>query len=258
MPFRSRWERGVPRDPTLFIALVPGVAAVVTQASGPSYTSFNGAQQETNELYLEGVAMTFPNQQGDTRDLSLGVSVEAVEQFQVETNGGKAMYQGQGMHNYVLKSGANQFHGAVYEYFRNTNLDARGFFSPFVPVDHQNEFGGNIGGPIKKDKIFFFANYSGYYYNTATAPLYLSIPTVAAADRRFQRTADGDLRPWRLRVRRRDLLQAAIRGQSDSGQPHLLGREIVSVLYGRPDQSESPEQLSVHAAEVLEQQEYDQ
>ncbi len=170
---------GVPRDPTLFIALVPGVAAVVTQASGPSYTSFNGAQQETNELYLEGVAMTFPNQQGDTRNLSLGVSVEAVEQFQVETNGGKAMFQGQGMHNYVLKSGANLFHGAAYEYFRNTNLDARGFFSPFVPVDHQNEFGGNIGGPIRKDKIFFFTNYSGYYYNTATAPLFLSLPTLA-------------------------------------------------------------------------------
>jgi len=169
---------GVPRDPTLFIALVPGVAAVVTQASGPSYTSFNGAQQETNELYLEGVAMTAPNQQGDTRDLSLGISVEAVEQFQVETNGGKAMYQGQGMHNYVLKSGTNLFHGAAYEYFRNTSLDTRGFFSPFVPIDHQNEFGGNVGGPIRKDKLFFFANYSGYYYNTSTAPLYLSIPTV--------------------------------------------------------------------------------
>ncbi|HXJ41337.1 MAG TPA: carboxypeptidase-like regulatory domain-containing protein, partial [Bryobacteraceae bacterium] len=81
---------GVPRDPTQFIALVPGVAAVVTQAAGPSYTSFNGAQQETNELYLEGVAMTFPNQQGDTRDLALGVSVEAIEQFQVETAGQKA------------------------------------------------------------------------------------------------------------------------------------------------------------------------
>jgi len=180
---------GVPRDPTLFIGLVPGVAAVVTQASGPSYTSFNGAQQETNELYLEGVAMTFPNQQGDTRDLSLGVSVEAVEQFQVEINGQKAMYQGQGMHNYVLKSGGNQFHGAVYEYFRNTDLDARGFFSPFVPVDHQNEFGGNIGGPVKKDKIFFFTNFSGYYYNTATAPVYLSIPTAA------QRTGDFSALP---------------------------------------------------------------
>ena len=180
---------GVPRDPTLFIAGVPGVAAVVTQASGPSYTSFNGAQQETNELYLEGVAMTFPNQQGDTRDLSLGVSVEAVEQFQVEVNGQKAMYQGQGMHNYVLKSGGNNFHGAVYEYFRNTKLDARGFFSPIVPVDHQNEFGANIGGPIKKDRVFFFTNVSGYYYNTATAPVFLSIPTVA------QRTGDFSALP---------------------------------------------------------------
>ena len=102
---------GVPRDPTQFIALAPGVAAVVTQAAGPSYTSFNGGQQETAELYLEGLAMTYPNQQGDTRDLSLGVSVEAIEQFQVETTGQKAMYQGQGMHNYVLKSGTNQFHG---------------------------------------------------------------------------------------------------------------------------------------------------
>lgn len=170
---------GVPRDPTMFIALVPGVAAVATQASGPSYTSFNGAHEETNELYLEGVAMTFPNQQGDTRNLSLAVSVEAVEQFQVEVNGQKAMYQGQGMHNYVLKSGANLFHGTAFEYFRNTALDARGFFSPFVPVDHQNEFGGNIGGPIKKDKIFFFTNYSGYYYKTSTAPVFLSVPTVA-------------------------------------------------------------------------------
>ena len=83
------------------------------------------------------------------------------------------------MHNYILKSGTNQLHGAVYEYFRNTDLDTRGFFSSFVPVDHQNEFGGNVGGAIKKDKIFFFANYSGYYYNTATAPVYLSLPTAA-------------------------------------------------------------------------------
>ncbi len=170
---------GVPRDPTQFVALAPGVAAVVTQAAGPSYTSFNGGQQETAELYLEGLAMTYPNQQGDTRDLSLGVSVEAIEQFQVETTGQKAMYQGQGMHNYVLKSGTNQFHGAAYEYFRNTALDTRGFFSPIVPVDHQNEFGGNIGGRIIKDKLFFFSNYSGYYYKTATPPAFITIPTAA-------------------------------------------------------------------------------
>src|SRR5215510_5659408 len=176
---------GVPRDPTQFIALAPGVAAVVTQSAGPSYTSFNGAQQETNGLYLEGMTLTFANQQGDTRPLALGVSVEAIEQFQVEVNGQKAQYQGQGFHNYQLKSGTNQFHGAAYEYFRNTALDARGFFSVFVPPDRQNEFGGNLGGPISKKKNIFFGNYTGYYYNTATAPIFITLPSLAARNGDF-------------------------------------------------------------------------
>jgi hypothetical protein len=206
---------GVPRDPTQFIALAPGVAAVVTQAAGPSYTSFNGAQQETNGLYLEGVAMTFPNQQGDTRPLALGVSVEAVEQFQVEVNGQKAQWQGQGFHNYQLKSGTNQFHGAAYEYFRNTALDARGFFANFVPVDHQNEFGGNLGGPIKKNKLFFFSNYSGYYFNTSSAP---------------------------------NLHQGHFSGQRHSARPAVARRQIVSILLARAHQLEYHQQFSGRAA----------
>lgn len=169
---------GVPRDPTQFIALSPGVAAVAPQAAGPSYTSFNGSQAQTTGLYLEGLAVNL-DVTGDTRPLALGVSVEAVEQFQVEVNGEKAQYQGQGFHNYQLKSGTNRFHGAAYEYFRNTDMDARGFFSPFVPVDHQNEFGGLVSGPIKKNKIFFFGNYTGYYYDTSTAPIVMAIPSVA-------------------------------------------------------------------------------
>ena len=80
--------------------------------------------------------MTSAGTQGDTRNLAFGVSVEAVEQFQVETAGAKAMYEGQGMENYVLKSGGNQFHGGVYEYFRNTDFDARGFFATVLPADH--------------------------------------------------------------------------------------------------------------------------
>jgi hypothetical protein len=160
---------GVPRDPTLFIALVPGVAAVVTQASGPSYTSFNGAQQETNELYLEGIAMTFPNQQGDTRDLSLGVSVEAVEQFQVEINGQKAMYQGQGMQ---LRAKVRESSWRRLWIFRNTKLDAGASFSPFVPVDRQNG-GGNIAAHCEEQGLS--SPIRGYHYNTATAPVF-SIP----------------------------------------------------------------------------------
>lgn len=172
-------NQGVPRDPTAFVALAPGVAAVVLQSAGPSYTSFNGGEQEVNGLYFEGLPISFPNQQGDTRPLALGVSVDAVNQFQVEINGEKAEYQGQGFHNYVIKSGADQFHGSVFEFFRNTALDSRGYFATYVPPDHQNEYGGNISGPFIHGKLFFFGNYDAYDFNTTSAPALLSIPSLA-------------------------------------------------------------------------------
>ncbi len=124
---------GVPRDPTQFVALVAGVSGMTTQVAGPTTESFNGTRG-ANELYVEGIPLTFASQQADTRNIALGVSVEAVDQFQAETNGEKAMYSGQGMMNFVLKSGTNQFHGSAYEYFRNTDLDTRGFFPAHTPI----------------------------------------------------------------------------------------------------------------------------
>jgi hypothetical protein len=170
---------GVPRDPTQFIALVPGVNNASTQAAGPTTAAFNGGQTYHNEVYLEGRPWTRAGTQGDTRYLAFAVSVDAVDQFQVETNGAKAQYEGQGVENYVLKSGTNAFHGAAFEYFRNTSLDARGFFPATKPADHQNEFGGLIGGPIRKNKIFFFTNYDGYRYVSGSTPNLQSIPTTA-------------------------------------------------------------------------------
>ena len=168
---------GVPRDPTQFISGVPGVNNASTQAAGPTTAAFNGGQTYHNEVYLEGMPLTSAGTQGDTRYLAFAVSVDAVEQFQVETNGSKAQYEGQGVENYVLKSGANGFHGAVFEYFRNTDLDARGFFPATKPADHQNEYGGFIGGPIKKNRVFFFSNYDGYKYLSGSTPVLQSIPT---------------------------------------------------------------------------------
>ncbi|MBZ5618618.1 MAG: carboxypeptidase-like regulatory domain-containing protein, partial [Acidobacteriia bacterium] len=171
---------GVPRDPTQFIALVPGVNNASTQAAGPTTAAFNGGQTYQNEMYLEGLPLTSAGTQGDTRYLAFAVSVDAVEQFQVETNGAKAQYEGQGVSNFVLKSGTNAFHGAAFEYFRNTDLDARGFFPAARPIEHQNEYGGLIGGPIKKNKLFFFTNYDGYKYHSGLLnPTLQSIPTVA-------------------------------------------------------------------------------
>jgi len=83
---------GVPRDPTQFVNLVPGVNSAAVQVAGTNLASFNGGQTFQNETYLEGIPMTSAGTQGDTRYISFGVSVEAVEQFQVETSGAKAQF----------------------------------------------------------------------------------------------------------------------------------------------------------------------
>jgi Carboxypeptidase regulatory-like domain/TonB dependent receptor len=170
---------GAARDPSAFAGLAVGVSNYSTQAAGPSTGSYNGGQTYQNEVYIEGLPLTSAGTESDTRNLAFGVSVEAVDQFQVETAGAKAMYDGQGVSNYVFKSGTNQFHGGVFEYFRNTDFDARGFFALTTPIEHQNEFGASIGGPIKKNKLFFFGNYDGYRFVSATPPGFQTIPTAA-------------------------------------------------------------------------------
>jgi hypothetical protein len=129
---------GAARDPSAFAGLALGVSNYTTQPAGPSTGSFNGGQTYQNEVYIEGLPLTSAGTESDTRNLAFGVSVEAVDQFQVETSGAKAMYEGQGVSNYVFKSGTNQFHGGVFEYFRNTDFDARGFFALTTPIEHQN------------------------------------------------------------------------------------------------------------------------
>jgi hypothetical protein len=106
------------------------------------------------------------------------VSVEAVEQFQVETSGTGVEFNGQGSENYSIKSGTGQFHGSGFEYLRNTVLDARGFFPAIRPVEHQNEFGATIGGPIIKKKLFFFFSYDGWRYRVTSPTQLVSIPTL--------------------------------------------------------------------------------
>src|SRR5262245_41998102 len=113
-----------PRNPQAFIFLLPGVT------EGNRWGQINGAQGFSKDVFIEGTPVTDPIQQGEGRTISLGVSVEAVDQFQVETSGTGVEFQGQGAENYTIKSGKDQFHGSGFEYFRNTVLDARGFFTP--------------------------------------------------------------------------------------------------------------------------------
>ncbi|MGH9663438.1 MAG: TonB-dependent receptor, partial [Bryobacteraceae bacterium] len=164
---------GSPRNPLSFQFLLPGV----TNTSRWGNTL--GAQDYANDLYVEGIAITNSVQEGEGRNLSLGISVEAVDQFQAETAGAAVQYNGQGVQNYTIKSGTNSFHGSVYEYFRNTHLDARGFFNSTRAAEHQNEYGFTLGGPIRRNKAFFFGSYDGYKYRAGSQASFYSIPTAA-------------------------------------------------------------------------------
>src|SRR5215510_11485900 len=161
-----------PRNPGAFIFLLPGVS------EGNRWGTINGAQGFSKDVFIEGVPITDPLQQGEGRTISLGVSVEAVEQFQVETSGTGVEFSGQGSENYTIKSGTNRFHGSGFEFLRNTVLDARGFFPAIRPVEHQNEFGATIGGPILKKKLFFFFSYDGWRYRVDSPAQFASVPTL--------------------------------------------------------------------------------
>lgn len=149
-----------PRNPAAFTQYMPRVTGAVGNTAGSVY----GTQGNSQDVYVEGMPITNVALEGEVRNVALGVSVEAVDQFQMETAGTAPMYQGEGSTNSVIKSGTNHFHGSAYEYFRHTDLDACGFSASRAPVEHTNEVGFDIGGPIVKNRIFFFgiAGPSGY------------------------------------------------------------------------------------------------
>ena len=143
--------------------LVPGTTRAVFQGSqftnavSTVQTEVNGQPYMANSFMIEGI-------DDSTRDMSLEMiipPIEAIQTVDVSTSNFEAELGGAcgAVTNIQLKSGTNSFHGAAYEFLQNTDLDARSFFNPTVAAVHYNYFGANIGGPIKKDKIFFFVDY---------------------------------------------------------------------------------------------------
>ena len=180
---------GGPRDPTAFMFIMPGVQSI------GRWGNVMGGQDFTTDMYVEGIPITNAVVQGEGRNLSFGISVEAIDQFQVETSGTAVTFNGQGASNYVVKSGTNTFHGAGFEYFRHKALDAKGVLRAVKPDDNQHEYGGTLGGPIARNRMFFFLAYDGYR-DRRQIGLDAAVDSHArAAQRRFQRAAGGHLRP---------------------------------------------------------------
>ncbi len=157
------------RDINQLALLQPGVTATLAPViSNTQFNRFNfgfsanGATPRGNNYVLDGVSN---NNEWLGGTPAISPSVEMIQEFQVQTVNFSAEY---GRNNgavviAISRTGTNQFNGSLYDFIRNDALDARNFFD--IPTDPtvliQNQFGGSIGGPIRKDKTFFFGNYEG-------------------------------------------------------------------------------------------------
>jgi hypothetical protein len=149
----------------------------------------NGARDSANKLLLDGV----DNTEMIAQTQIVRPSIEALQEFNVITSNAGAEYNRGGGAIVVTstKSGTNHLHGSAYEYLRNSAVDAKNFFvRPGAPNPRYqlNDFGGRIGGPIFKNKAFFFANYEGYFERSAST-LLSSVPTVAMRSGDFRGVA---------------------------------------------------------------------
>ena len=108
-------------------------------------------------------------------------NLDAIDEFRIITSNFDAEYGefSGGQINVVTKSGTNAFHGNAFDFLRNTDLDARNYFSPTRGAFRQNQFGGTIGGPIRHDKIFFFADYQGTRQTQGIDTGNISVPSNA-------------------------------------------------------------------------------
>ena len=159
------------------VGLQPGVVnAPSSSTGGRGGIEFNGSPAFGNNMMLDGVDMSFGenNGAGDTAAGTGGagalintISVEAIEEFKATGSAFSAEYGRStgGVLNVTTKSGTNRFHGTAYEFLRNDKLDANSFFNNrsnlAKPPLRQNQYGANLGGPIRKEKMFFFFNYEG-------------------------------------------------------------------------------------------------
>jgi hypothetical protein len=159
-------------------ALQPGVAVISTQrqfnsaagAAGRGLRGFgaqdtiSGARPQQNNYRLDGISINDYANAGPGSVLGSNLGVDAVQEFSVLSSNYSTEYgrTSGGVINAITRSGTNQFHGNAYEFLRNSALDARNFFDASkIPPFKRNQFGASAGGPIRKDRTFFFGDYEG-------------------------------------------------------------------------------------------------
>jgi hypothetical protein len=181
------------RDWTSLATLQPGVdsvGSIQANTGGPDRArrgygvqmTISGTRPTQNNYRIDGISVNDYTNGGPGSVEGSTLGVDAVQEFSVLTSNYSAEYgrTSGGVINALTKSGTNGFHGDVYEYLRNSALDAKNYFDQgAVPLFHRNQFGGALGGPIIKDRTFFFVDYEGLRENNNVTTL-ATVPSVAA------------------------------------------------------------------------------
>src|ERR1700676_2035618 len=165
------------RSWTDLAVLQPGVVSATSHTAVDvnrgygAQLSISGARPQQNNYRLDGISINDYSNGGPGSVLGQNLGVEAIQEFSVLTSNYSAEYgkTSGGVVNAISRSGTNQFHGSVYEFLRNSALDADNFFDKGVaPPFRQNQFGASAGGPIRKDRTFVFGDYEGIRQSLGT------------------------------------------------------------------------------------------
>jgi Carboxypeptidase regulatory-like domain len=173
-------QAGVAPATSITANTVQDVGATILQPSGtlnPGTISVNGQREFANAFEVNG-----SNAQEDVNSgTSIVPNLDSIAEFRIITNNFDAEYgeYSGGQILVVTKSGSNAFHGSAFEFLRNTGLDARGYFSPTRGAFQQNQFGATAGGPIRRDKLFFFTDYQGTRQTQGVDTSNISVPSNA-------------------------------------------------------------------------------
>ena len=181
------------RDWTQLAALEPSVAQIRTQTTPADFLirgnrglgtqlTVSGGRPHQNNYRIDGISINDYSNGGPGSALGNDLGVDAIQEFSVVTANAQADYgkTSGGVINAVTRQGTNTLHGSVYEFLRNSALDARNYFDPAtIPPFRRNQFGASLGGPIRKDRTFFFGNYEGLRQDQSVTQLAV-VPTQAA------------------------------------------------------------------------------
>ena len=217
----------LPLNGRSFITLA-SLAPAVALPPGSQLPRINGGRPRTNEYLFDGISVLQP----EPGQVAFFPIIDAIQEFKIETNSPPAEFGrfNGGVVNLTTKSGSNALHGTGFEFFRHESLNARNFFAstnPVKPEFRRNQFGGVLGGPLRRDRTFFFVDYQGQRQHIGRTVI-STVPTALQRQGIFTEAIGGrvpaDLRSGDHGAERQRRVHAhAVCERHDSARPIRFG-----------------------------------